>query len=52
MEFGGKKFLWGNMPAFDVVQLASNEGDDYGCPVRLLFAGAFFVFFDLGLLPD
>lgn len=39
MSFGGKKFLWGNMPAIDVLQLASNEGVVYKAPLRLLFAG-------------
>lgn len=33
-----KKHLWGNIPAFDVLQLGSNEGDGYGGPLRLLFA--------------
>jgi len=36
--FGGQKFLWGNMPALDVLNLKRNEG-----PVardwRILFAG-------------
>jgi hypothetical protein len=40
VQFGGKKFLWGNIPALDVLQLGSNEGDDYGGQLRLLFAGA------------
>jgi len=40
MQFGGKKYLWGNIPALDVVRLGSNEGDDYGGQLRLLFAGA------------
>lgn len=40
VQFGGKKFLWGNIPAFDVLQLGSNEGDDYGGQLSLLFAGA------------
>jgi hypothetical protein len=39
MDFGGKKFLWGNMPAIDVLQLASNESVNYREPLRLLFAG-------------
>lgn len=37
--FGAKKFLWGNVPAIDVLQLGSNEGDGYGKPLNLLFAG-------------
>ncbi|KAK4101258.1 hypothetical protein N658DRAFT_566963 [Parathielavia hyrcaniae] len=38
VPFGGKKYLWGNVPAFDVLQLASNEGEDFVGPIRLLFA--------------
>lgn len=37
--FGVKKFLWGNIPAIDVLQLGSNEGDGYKKPLNLLFAG-------------
>lgn len=40
MQFGGKKFLWGNIPALDVLQLGLNEGDDYEGQLSLLFAGA------------
>ncbi|KAI9679628.1 MAG: hypothetical protein M1829_001590 [Trizodia sp. TS-e1964] len=39
--FGGGKYLWGNVPAFDVLQLAANEGGGHRDAVRLLFAGAF-----------
>jgi hypothetical protein len=39
VQFGGKKFLWGNIPALDVLQLGSNEGDDYKKQLSLLFAG-------------
>lgn len=38
-HFGGGKYLWGNMPAFDTIRLRENEGDDYGRPLNLLFAG-------------
>jgi hypothetical protein len=38
--FGAKKYLWGNVPAYDVVKLASNEGNAYSGDLRLLFAGA------------
>jgi hypothetical protein len=41
VQFGGKKYLWGNIPAFDVLQLGSNEGENYKGPLRLLFAGAY-----------
>lgn len=37
--FGGNKYLWGNVPAIDVLQLAKNEGDSYDHDVHLLFAG-------------
>lgn len=37
--FGGKKFFWGNVPAFDIVDLANNEGKDFAGSLRLLFAG-------------
>ncbi len=39
-HFGGFKYLWGNVPAFDILQLGSNEGDHYKLPLSLLFAGA------------
>ena len=38
--FGAKKYLWGNVPAYDVLQLSSNEGKAYKGDIRLLFAGA------------
>lgn len=37
--FGGNKYLWGNVPAIDVLQLAKNEGRNYDQDVHLLFAG-------------
>ncbi|KAF4990604.1 hypothetical protein FGRMN_8363 [Fusarium graminum] len=40
VAFGGKKFLWGNVPALDIVQLSSNEGDDYHGQLGLLFAAS------------
>jgi hypothetical protein len=39
VQFGGGKYLWGNIPALDILQLGLNEGDNYGEPLRLLFAG-------------
>ncbi|ROT36821.1 hypothetical protein SODALDRAFT_298432 [Sodiomyces alkalinus F11] len=39
-QFGGKKYLWGNMPAFDVLNLESNEGVDYDGQLNLLFAAS------------
>ncbi|KAJ5761103.1 hypothetical protein N7520_008259 [Penicillium odoratum] len=38
--FGGKKYLWGNVPAFDVLKLESNEGEEYDGDLRLLFAAS------------
>ncbi|KAF5664362.1 hypothetical protein FHETE_7119 [Fusarium heterosporum] len=40
VAFGGKKFLWGNVPALDVLQLSSNEGDHYQGQLSLLFAAS------------
>lgn len=43
VQFGGKKYLWGNIPALDILQLGQNEGDNYKGQLRLLFAGAYSV---------
>ncbi|KAK5701102.1 hypothetical protein LTR17_022899 [Elasticomyces elasticus] len=40
MTFGGKKYLWGNMPAFDVLKLVQNEGETYAQDLSLLFAAS------------
>jgi hypothetical protein len=40
VSFGGKKFLWGNVPALDVLRLDSNEGDQYQGQLSLLFAAS------------
>lgn len=37
--FGAMKYLWGNVPAFDVLELGSNEGEEYTGDLRILFAG-------------
>ena len=34
-----KEYLWGNMPAFDVLKLEANEGKGYKGDLDLLFAG-------------
>jgi hypothetical protein len=39
MSFGKKKYLWGNVPARDVLCLEENEGARYEQPLNLLFAG-------------
>jgi hypothetical protein len=43
-RFGGKKYFWGNMPAFDLLNLKSNEGEAYNGDLSLLFAGLFEIF--------
>nr|CEG05156.1 unnamed protein product [Fusarium clavum] len=40
VSFGVKKFLWGNVPALDVLKLSSNEGDHYQGQLSLLFAAS------------
>ncbi|KAI0515446.1 hypothetical protein F5B22DRAFT_636473 [Xylaria bambusicola] len=37
--FGAIKYLWGNVPAIDVIKLDQNEGVNFGNPLNLLFAG-------------
>ena len=37
--FGGEKYLWGNIPAIDVLRLSENEGNAYPDDIALLFAG-------------
>lgn len=41
--FGGRKYLWGNVPAFDVLHLPENEGKEYDQDLKLLFAGSSFI---------
>lgn len=36
---GGSKYLWGNIPALDLLQLKDNEGEDYSQDLSLLLAG-------------
>ncbi|RYC56871.1 hypothetical protein CHU98_g9335 [Xylaria longipes] len=38
--FGAVKYLWGNVPAIDVIQLDQNEGVDFQSPINLLFAAS------------
>jgi len=38
-KLGTLKYLWGNVPAVDVIQLAQNEGINFQKPLDLLFAG-------------
>lgn len=37
--FGAGKYLWGNVPAIDVLNMAQNEGIDYTRDIAILFAG-------------
>jgi len=37
--FGSKKFLWGNLPAIDILQLPANEGSNHQANLNVLFAG-------------
>ncbi|KAK7987452.1 hypothetical protein PG989_007767 [Apiospora arundinis] len=39
-HFGANKYLWGNVPALDVLQLESNEGKEYEGELNLLFAAS------------
>ncbi|TLD18871.1 extracellular exo-polygalacturonase [Venturia nashicola] len=40
VSFGGAKYLWGNMPAIDVLALGQNEGPDHANDLNLLFAAS------------
>lgn len=33
------KYLWGNMPALDVLNLEQNEGSNFSGTLKVLFAG-------------
>ncbi len=39
VTFGHLRYLWGNVPAFDVLNLPNNEGADYGQDLNVCFAG-------------
>lgn len=38
-QHGGEKYLWGNVPALDVLNLERNEADKLPKKLHLLFAG-------------
>lgn len=38
-RYGARKYLWGNVPAIDVMQVLQNEAADLPESLRLLFAG-------------
>lgn len=37
--FGGSQYMWGNMPALDLLKLDQNEGKEVSRDYALLFAG-------------
>ena len=39
--FGNLTYLWGNMPAFDVLNIQKNEGRSYAKDIDMLFAGEY-----------
>ena len=41
ISYGKQKYLWGNVPAVDLLNLQQNEGVDYAEDLRLLFAGGY-----------
>jgi hypothetical protein len=42
--FGNQKYLWGNVPAIDVVNHLQNEGKDLPETFNFLFAGMYTIF--------
>ncbi|EXJ70466.1 uncharacterized protein A1O5_06535 [Cladophialophora psammophila CBS 110553] len=38
--YGGGKYLWGNVPAIDILRLEQNEGHNYNKDLALLFAAS------------
>ena len=39
--YGGQKYLWGNVPALDLLNIKQNEGSEFTGDIRLLFAGTY-----------
>ena len=39
VTFGHLRYLWGNVPAFGVLNLPNNEGAGYGRDLNVCFAG-------------
>lgn len=37
--FGTHKYLWGNIPALDIMNIEQNEGTAYNKDIGLCFAG-------------
>lgn len=42
VSHGSQKYLWGNVPALDLLNLQQNEGVDFAEDLRLLFAGGYY----------
>ncbi|KAJ6276567.1 hypothetical protein J3E71DRAFT_187021 [Bipolaris maydis] len=38
--FGSSKYLWGNVPAIDILRVHENEGQGYNKDIKLLFAAS------------
>ena len=41
VHFGELNYLWGNIPAFDVLNVKKNEGEGYAEDIDLCFAGEY-----------
>ncbi|KAL3470286.1 hypothetical protein BJX99DRAFT_264344 [Aspergillus californicus] len=55
LGFVHKRYLWGNVPALDVLKLSENEGREYGEDLSLMFAASGdlrHVFKTIALLPS
>lgn len=37
--FGAQKYLWGNIPALDIMKIDQNEGPTYNEDLGMCFAG-------------
>ena len=48
--FGNLRYLWGRYPSFDLLNLAKNEGADYGKDLALCFAGELHSIFPSSIL--
>ena len=52
IAYGGGKYLWGNVPALDILNLREHEGIGTSRDLRLLFAGGHgFLAFRHPLMP-
>jgi hypothetical protein len=51
VSHGGKRYLWGNVPAIDLLRLEDNEGSSTTQDLHLLLAGVLLTFLDLLIPP-